>query len=180
MANLSRSASFEGVVLDAEQPPQVEPGLGDVVVVVLDEAGALPHHPFPERVEQLSVALVVDHGEQARALVVPGQRVLIVRGAGGAHGRGQSGEGGLGQQALVVPAGARARVVMDGDLVAGLTVVEPAGPRGDAQADQHGVVGEVHGVGHLVVWGCRRVQTGTFKAAASVGFAASRRGARTA
>ena len=46
---------------------------------------------------------------------------------------------------------------MDGHMVAGLAVVEPAGPGADAQADQHGVVGEVHGV-VLPVWRCHWVR----------------------
>ena len=64
---------LRGVVLDAEQLAEVEPGLVDVVVVVLDEAGALAHHALPEPVHQLPVVLVVGDGEQPRALVVPGQ-----------------------------------------------------------------------------------------------------------
>ena len=35
--------------------------------------------------------------------------------------------------------------MVDGDMVACLAVVLPARPGADAQADQHGVVGEVHG-----------------------------------
>ena len=53
-------------------------------------------------------------------------------GARFAHGGGERGEGGLGQQALVVAPGARARVVVGGDMVARLAVVEPSGPGGDA------------------------------------------------
>ena len=64
-----------GIVLDAEELAEVEPGLVDVVVVVLDEAGALAHHPLAEPVHQLRVVLVVGDGEQPCALVVPGQRV---------------------------------------------------------------------------------------------------------
>ena len=37
-----------GIVLDAEELAEVEPGLVDVVVVVLDEAGALAHHALAE------------------------------------------------------------------------------------------------------------------------------------
>ena len=122
-----------GVVLDAEELPQIEPRLVDVVVIVLDEAGALAHHALAEPVHQLGVVLVVGDGEQPRALVVPGNRVLVVRGPACTHGRGECGEGGLGQQALVVAPGARGRVVVDGDVVARLAVVEPAGPGGDAQ-----------------------------------------------
>ena len=61
------------IVLDAEELPQVEPGLVDVDVVVLDEAGALAHHALAEPVHQLGVVLVVGDGEEARALVVPGE-----------------------------------------------------------------------------------------------------------
>ena len=68
-------------------------------------------------------------------------------GTGSAHRGGQGGESGLGQEALVVASGARARVVVGGDMVAGLAVVKPAGPGIDAQGHQHGVVGEVHGRG---------------------------------
>ena len=98
-----------------------------------------------EPVHELDVALVVGDGEEARALVVPGNRVFIVRGPACTHGRGERGEGGLGQQALVVAPGAGRGVVVDGDVVARLAVVEPAGPGGDAQGHPHGVVGEVHG-----------------------------------
>ena len=133
------------VVPDAEELAEVEPGPVDVVVVVLDEAGAPAHHALPEPLHQLGVGLVVGDGEQPRALVVPGKRVGVVLRAGFAHGRGERGEGGLGQEALVVAPGARGRVVVGGDVVGGLAVVEPAGPGGDAQGHQHGVVGEVHG-----------------------------------
>ena len=61
-----------------------------------------------------------------------------------AHGGGERGEGGLGQQALVVAPGAGRGFVGHGDVVARLAVVEPAGPGGDVQADQHGVAVEVH------------------------------------
>ena len=61
-----------------------------------------------------------------------------------AHGGGERGEGGLGQQALVVAPGAGRGFVGDGDVVARLAVVEPAGPGGDVQPDQHGVAVEVH------------------------------------
>ena len=120
-----------GVVLDAEELPQIEPRLVDVVVVVLDEAGALAHHALAEPVHQLGVVVVVGDGEQARALVVPGNRVLVVCGPARAHRRGERGEGGLGQQALVVAPGAGRGVVVDGDVVARLAVVEPAGPGGE-------------------------------------------------
>ena len=63
------------IVLDAEQLAEVEPGLVDVVVVVLDEAGALAHHPLAEPVHQLGVVLVVGDGEKARALVVQGREL---------------------------------------------------------------------------------------------------------
>ena len=133
------------IVLDAEELPQVEPGLVDIVVVVLDEAGALAHHALAEPVHQLGVALVVGDGEEARALVVPRQGLGVVGRPACADGRGERGEGGLGQQALVVAPGAGRGVVVDGDVVARLAVVEPAGPGGDAQGHLHGVVGEVHG-----------------------------------
>ena len=137
---------FGGVVLDAEELPQIEPRLVDVVVVVLDEAGALAHHALAEPVHQPGVVIVVSDGEQARALVVPGKRLFIVSRPACAHGRGERGEGDLGQQALVVAPGAGRGVVMDGDVVARLAVVEPPGLSGDAHTDLHGVVGEVHGV----------------------------------
>ena len=118
----------------------------DAIVVVLDEVGALAH-ALAERVQQLGVALVVGDGEKPRALVVSEQRLIVIDLAGSAHGGGQCGEGGLGQEALVVVSGARARLVVGGDMVAGLAVVEPAGPGVDAQGHQHSVVGEVHGRG---------------------------------
>ena len=126
MANLPWSASFEGVVLDAEELAEVEPGLVDVFVVVLDEAGALAHHPLAEPVHELRVVLVVGDGQQPGALVVPGQGVGVVLRPRFAHGGGERGEGGLGQQALVVAPGAGVRFVGDGDMVARLAVVEPA------------------------------------------------------
>ena len=59
-------------------------------------------------------------------------------------------EGLLGQEALVVAPGTAVGVVMDSDLLARLAVVEPAGPAVDPQADEHGVMGEVHGMGLLM------------------------------
>ena len=138
---------LRGIVLDAEQPPEVHARLVDVIVVILDEAGALAHHALAEGVQQLGVALVVGDGEQPRALVVPGQRLVVMAGSRSAHGGGQGGEGGLGQEPLVVASGARARLVVGGDMVAGLAVVEPAGPSIDAQGNQHGIVSEVHSRG---------------------------------
>ena len=148
---------LRGIVLDAEQLAEVEPGLVDVVLVVLDEAGALAHHALPEPVQQFHVVLVVGDGQQAASLVVPGQRLLVMRTPRLAHGGGERREGGLGQQALVVAPGAGGGLVMDGDMVARLAVVEPARPGADAQADQHGVVGEVHGV-DLPKWRCHWVR----------------------
>ena len=121
-------------------------GLVDVVLVVLDEAGALAHHALPEPVQVHHVVLVVGDGQEPASLVVPGQRLLVMTRTRLAHGRGERGEGGLGQQTLVVAPSAGARLVVDGDMVAGLAVVEPAGPGADAQGHEHGVVGEVHGV----------------------------------
>ena len=138
-----------GIVLQAEQPAEVEACLVDVIVVVLDEAGTLAHHTLDQCVQSGGVAVVVGDGEQASALVVPGQGVGIVAGPRIVHGRGQRGEGLLGQEALVVAPGIGVGVVMDGDLLAGLAVVEPAGPGVDPKADEHGVMGEVHGVGLL-------------------------------
>ena len=43
---------LRGVVLDAEELAEVEPGLVDVVVVVLDEAGALAHHALAQAVHE--------------------------------------------------------------------------------------------------------------------------------
>ena len=122
-----------GVVPDAEELAQVQPGAVDVVVIVLDEAGALVHHALAQAVHQLGVGLVVGDGQQPRSLVVPGKRVGVVLRAGFAHGRGERGEGGLGQQPLVVAPGARGRVVVGRDVVGGLAVVEPAGPGGDCK-----------------------------------------------
>ena len=130
---------LRGIVLDAEQLAEVEPGLIDVVVVVLDETGALAHHPLAQPVHELGVVLVVGDGEQPRALVVPGERIGIVPGPRLAHGGGERGEGGLGQQALVAAPGAGRDCVGGGDMVARLAVVEPAATGGDVQADQHGV-----------------------------------------
>ena len=62
-------------------------------------------------------------------------------------------------------------------MVARLAVVEPAGPGGDVQADQHGVAVEVHG---FLLSGYLRVHKGTLIAAASFRRAASRLRARTA
>ena len=146
-AELAPERFLRGIVLDAEELAEVEPGLVDVVVVVLDEAGALAHHALAQPVHQLGVALVVGDGEQARALVVPGQGLGVVGAARRAHGGGERGEGGLRQQALVVAPRADARLVVDGDVGACLAVVLPARPGGDAQADQHGVMGEIHRVG---------------------------------
>ena len=145
-AELSLQRFLRGIVLDAEQLAEVEPGLVDVVLVVLDEAGALAHHALPEAVQQRHIVLVVGDGQQARALVVPGQRLLVMRTPRLAHGGGERSEGGLGQQTLVVAPGADGGLVVDGDMVARLAVVEPARPGADAQGHQHGVVGEVHGV----------------------------------
>ena len=127
-----------------EQLAQVQPGLIDIVVVILNEAGALAHHALAQAVHQLRVVLVVGDGEQPRALVVPGQRVGVVLRPRLAHGGGEGGEGGLGQQALVVAPGAGRGFVGDGDVVARRAVVEPARPGGDVKADQHGVAVEVH------------------------------------
>ena len=145
-AELALQRLLRGIVLDAEELAEIEPGLVDVVLVVLDEAGALAHHALPEAVEQCHVMLVVGDREHPAALVVPGQGLFVVTRTGLAHGRGERGEGGLRQEALVVAAGAGGGLVMDGDMVARLAVVLPARPGADAQADQHGVVGEVHGV----------------------------------
>ena len=117
-----------GIIFQAEQPAEVEAGLIDVIVVVLDETGALAHHALDQCVQSGGVAVVVGDGEQAPALVVPGQGVGIVTGPRIAHGRGQRGEGLLGQEALVVAPGVGVGVVMGCDLLAGLAVVEPAGP----------------------------------------------------
>ena len=114
------------------------------------KAGALAHHALDHCVQSGGVAVVVGDGEQAPALVVPGQGVGIVAGPRIAHGRGQRGEGLLGQEAFVVAPGTGVGVVMDSDLLAGLAVVEPAGPGVDPQADKHGVMGEVHGMGLLM------------------------------
>ena len=122
--------------------------------------------------------VVVGDGEEAQALVVPGKGVFVVGGTDGAHGRGERGERGLGQQALVVAPGAGRGVVVDGDVVGGLAVVEAAGPGGDAQGHLHGVVGEVHGSCSPRL--CyRSVHTGTPSARASFSLAASRLDART-
>ena len=40
-----------GIVLEAEQPAEVEAGLVDVIVVVLDEASALAHHALDQCVQ---------------------------------------------------------------------------------------------------------------------------------
>ena len=98
-----------------------------------------------------------------------GSELGVVPGStGSARGGGERGEGRLGQQALVVAPGARGGVVVDGDVVGCLAVVEPAGPGGDAQADQHGVVGEVHGRclpgrrGYWVRAAAQRMNAGVF------------------
>ena len=169
---------LRGIVLDAEELAEVEAGLVDVLVVVLDEAGALAHDALAEPVHELGVVVVVGDGEEAQALVVPGKRVFVVGGTDGAHGRGERGERGLGQQALVVAPGAGRGVVVDGDVVGSLAVVEAAGPGGDAQGHLHGVVGEVHGSSPSRL--CyRSVHTGTPSARASFSLAASRLDART-
>ena len=79
MPNLSLQRLLRGIVLDAEQLAEIEPGLVDVVLVVLDEAGALAHHALPEPVQEFHVVLVVGDGQQAAALVVPGKRLLVMR-----------------------------------------------------------------------------------------------------
>ena len=76
---------------------------------------------------------VVGDGEQPAALVIPGERIFVVGGTCPGHGGGERGEGGLGQQALVVAPGAGGGLVMDGDMVARLAVVKPARPGADAQ-----------------------------------------------
>ena len=76
MENLSRSLLLGRILLDAEELAEVDPGLLHVVVVVLDEAGALAHQALPEPVHDLGVALVVGDGEKPRALVVPGHGLL--------------------------------------------------------------------------------------------------------
>ena len=133
-----------GIVLDAEQLAEVEAGLADAGVVVIDEAGASAHHAFAQPVHEFGVAPVVGHREQPAPLVVPGKGLGIMLRTCFADGGGERGEGGLGQQALVVAPGAGAGVVVDGDVVGGLAVVQPARPGGDAQRYQHGVVGEIH------------------------------------
>ena len=109
--------------------PRSRRGLVDVVVVVLDEVGAFAHDALAEPVHDVGVAVVVGDGEEAQALVVPGKRLLVVRRANLAHGCRQGGKSGLGQQALVVAPGACRGVVVGGDVVGSLTVVEPAGTR---------------------------------------------------
>ena len=47
---------------------EVEAGLVDVIVVVLDEAGALAHHALDQCVQSGGVALVIGDGEQASEL----------------------------------------------------------------------------------------------------------------
>ena len=86
-----------GIVLDAEELAEIEPGLVDVVLVVLDEAGALAHHALPEAVQESHVMLVVGDREQPAALVVPRQGLFVVTRTRLAHGRGERREGGLGQ-----------------------------------------------------------------------------------
>ena len=90
-----------GIVLQAEQPAEVEAGLVDVIVVVLDEAGALAHHALDQCVQSGGVAVVVGDGEQAPALVVPGQGIGIVTGPRIAHGRGSAAKACLGRRRLL-------------------------------------------------------------------------------
>ena len=67
-----------GIVLQAEQPAEVEAGLVYVIVVVLDKAGALADHALDQCVQSGGIAVVIGNGEQAPALVVPGQGIGIV------------------------------------------------------------------------------------------------------
>ena len=154
------------IVLDAEQLAEVEPRLVDVVLVVLDEAGALAHQAFRQSVHEFRVTFVVGDGEEPRALVVPRQGLLVVRGSRAADRGGDGRERGLRQQALVVAPGAETRLVVRGDMVAGLAVVLPPGPGGDVQADQHGVGVEVHGASLWVTGVSRRERRGHLRACA--------------
>ena len=79
MPNLSLQRFLRGIVLDAEQLAEVEPGLVDVVLVVLDEAGAFAHHALPEPVQKFHVVLVVGDGQQAASLIVPRKRLFVMR-----------------------------------------------------------------------------------------------------
>ncbi|MCY4560113.1 MAG: hypothetical protein OXF79_27875 [Chloroflexi bacterium] len=94
-----------GEPVRVQQLAEVEPGLVDIVVVVLDEADALAHHALAECVYQLGIALVVSDGGRPAPLIVPGQGLGEVGTARRAHGGGERGEGGLRQQALVVAPG---------------------------------------------------------------------------
>ena len=95
-AELALQRLLRGIVLDAEELAEVEAGLVDVVLVVLDKAGALAHHALAEPVEKRHVVLVVGDREQPASLVVPGQRLFVVTRPCLAHGGGERGEGGLG------------------------------------------------------------------------------------
>ena len=133
-----------GIVRLAEQPAELDPRPADVGFEVRQEAGALAHHPLAQAVHERGVVFVVGHGEQAVALVVPGQGLREVGLSGRADGGGERRQGVFWQQALVVAPGAGARLVLGGDPVADPAVVDPAGPGADAQADQHGVGFEIH------------------------------------
>ena len=78
-AELSLQRFLRRIVLDAEQLAEIEPGLVDVVLVVLDEAGAFAHHALPESVQKFHVVLVVGDGQQAASLIVPRKRLFVMR-----------------------------------------------------------------------------------------------------
>ena len=61
-AELALQRLLGRVVPDAEELAEVEPGPVNVVVVVLDEAGALAHHALAQPVHQLRVGLVIGDG----------------------------------------------------------------------------------------------------------------------
>ena len=90
-----------GVVLDAEELPQIEPRLVDVVVVVLDEAGALAHHAFAEPVHQRGVVVVVGDGEQ------PATVASAPAAASAPAGATRAGAGSSAPAASAPPAGGR-------------------------------------------------------------------------
>ncbi len=58
-----------GIVFQAEHPAEVEAGLVDVIVIVLDEAGALAHHTLDQCVQSTKSVLAIGRRIVSRHVV---------------------------------------------------------------------------------------------------------------
>ena len=58
-----------GIVFQAEHPAEVEAGLVDVIVIVLDEAGALAHHTVDQCVQSTKSVLAIGRRIVSRHVV---------------------------------------------------------------------------------------------------------------